>query len=80
MAVLGRPASPTYSQFSGKMRGKLAAAKINCPVSGNYPLKRTYKPQQTGAQAPSRLPRPSRHRPSAQFSPRAVRAAASVEA
>jgi ribosomal protein L34 len=45
--ILGRPASPDLSQFSGKLQ------RQNCPVSGELPVKRTYQP--------SKLVRKRRH-------------------
>jgi hypothetical protein len=48
----GRPASPDAPQSN----------RQNCPVSGEITREADLSTQQTGAQAPSRLPRPSRHR------------------
>ena len=49
--VLGRPHLPDISQFNRQI----------CPVSGETTREADLSTQQTGAQAPSRLPRPSRH-------------------
>src|SRR5215475_7627380 len=41
--------------------GRTSIQQANCPVSGEIPREADLSTQQTGAQAPSRLPRPSRH-------------------
>ena len=48
----GRPASPDL----------ISIQQANCPVSGETTREADLSTQQTGAQAPSRLPRPSGHR------------------
>src|SRR5882757_9056462 len=49
----------TYLNSAAKLRGRIAAAKL--PGQRRTTREADLSTQQTGAQAPSRLPRPSRH-------------------
>ena len=64
----------TYLNSAAKLRGKIAAAKL--PGQRRTTREADLSTQQTGAQAPSRLPRPRRHHGRPQGAQRAAGAGA----